>query len=168
MKIENLNGKIRQINNKKAKLSERVDWCMLPIIISMFGFGVAMTLVSPFFLIGVVSGIVLGSIVKTIEKNILRKYDNEIRDLIVEIQAEYETSDMSVENINEKINACKKELEESKQRSATLKNEKREETSKVKKHSLGDEISENNLKIDEQERYITKLIEIRNRKEKSI
>ena len=66
------------------------------------------------------------------------------------------------------IKFCKKELEESKQRSATLKNEKREETSKVKKHSLGEEISENNLKIDEQERYITKLIEIRNRKEKSI
>ncbi len=168
MKILELNSQINKLANKKDLLTKRVEIGLLPIIISMFGFGLAMVFASPLFLIGVGVDIILGSSVQLVEKHFMKKYDNKIKDLRVEIQAEHETSEMSVEKINERIDNYSKELDKSKHWITVLTNERNEATSRPKKQALKEVISENKANLIEQERYLSKMIEIRNKKENSL
>ncbi|MBO5954752.1 MAG: hypothetical protein J6Q13_02140 [Clostridia bacterium] len=165
MKIIKLNDEIHKLKVRKELISKRFDLGMLPIIISMFGFGLAMVLVSPLFLIGVAVDLGLGSIIKFIEKCTTKKYDNNIKDLMVEIQAESETSDMSVEEINARIANYSEELDKSKHWVTILTNERKDTTSKIRKKALNEVISEKKASLTEQERYLTKMIAIKNRKE---
>ena len=166
MKFVKLNDEIIKLNNKKDLVAKRVAIGMLPIIISMFGFGLAMVFVSPLFLIGVGVDIILGSALQLVEKHFVKKYDNKIKDLRAEIQAEHETSEMSIEKIDERIYDYSKQLDKSKDKITMLTKEKKEAKSRSTKNVLKEILNQNKDNLIEQERYLSKMIEIRNRIEK--
>ena len=96
----------------------------------------------------------------------MKKYDNKIKDLRAEIQAEHETSEMSIEKIDERIYDYSKQLDKSKDKITMLTKEKKEAKSRSTKNVLKEILNQNKDNLIEQERYLSKMIEIRNRIEK--